>query len=240
MRYLLPHLLQQLLVHPVVQIAQHDVGLGPAAHLVALHGQMGVPDAAADEGGVVEQRLHKAVVGAPEDLAVCRLLYAPGGVLLGVDEGRLRDVLHQKQRLAHEHAGDDVLWVTAGVHLGEGDKAVNKGLHVRDVLNLLGLQGQPKGVHPLQNGVVSVAVQHPYPGLAPADAQVPGDEVIVPSHAQHLVKVLAVLVKLVGELFHSVPPCSKGCFIRAIMDQKWKTMRQKRRRSLGTAAEKRL
>ena len=168
----------------------------------------------------MEQRLHKAVVGATEDLAVRRLLHAPGGVLLGVDEGRLRDVLHQKQRFAHEHAGDDVLRVAAGVHLGEGDKAVNEGLHVRDVLDLLGLQGQPEGVHPLQHRVVSVAVQHPDPGLAPADAQVPGDEVVVPSHAQHLIKVPAVLVKLAGELFHSVPPCSKGCFIRAIIGPK--------------------
>ncbi len=66
---------------------------------VVLQGEMGVPDAAAEEGRILHQRLREAVVTAPEDLAVAGLLHAAPGELLRVDHGAVIEALQQQDGL---------------------------------------------------------------------------------------------------------------------------------------------
>ena len=61
MAELAPQLLQQGRVRLVRQIAQGHVGVGPSPYLQPLQGQLGIPDAAAQQGGVFHDALHKAV-----------------------------------------------------------------------------------------------------------------------------------------------------------------------------------
>ena len=190
---LLPQLLQQLPVHLVVQVAQHRVRAGAAAHLVALHGEVRVPDAAAQKRHVGHRRLHKTVVGAPEHLAVRRLPHAPGRVLLGVDQRPAGYPLHQQQRLAQQHGGDDVVPVGADVALPKGDETVDEVLHLRHALHLVRPQLEPEGPHPLQGPVQAEAVDDPDPGPAAADHIVPADHVAAAAHPQGLVAPVHVL-----------------------------------------------
>ena len=149
---------------------------------------MGVPDAAAQQGHVGHHRLDKAIVGTPEDFAVQRLPHAAGGVLLGVHQGGAGQALHQQQRLTQEDAGHDILRVKTDVGLRKGDEAVGKGLHHRQVRQDLRLQGQPEGAHPLQCGILAVAVDDPQPGPPPADEIIPAHDVHAAANAQCLVE----------------------------------------------------
>ncbi|CAN4033132.1 DUF3849 domain-containing protein, partial [Dysosmobacter welbionis] len=54
---LVAQLVQQGVVHPVIQVAQRHVAVGPLADLQPLHGQVGIPDAAAQHGHVGHHRL---------------------------------------------------------------------------------------------------------------------------------------------------------------------------------------
>ena len=65
-----------------VRLFDEALGVGRSvdmvtAHLQPLHGEVGVPDAAAEQGHVGHHRLHEAVVRAPEDLAVRGLVHLP-------------------------------------------------------------------------------------------------------------------------------------------------------------------
>ena len=166
-------LVQQGVVHPVIQVAQRHVAVGPLADLQPLHGQVGIPDAAAQHGHVGHHRLNESVMRAPEDLAVRRLSHAAAGILLGVDQRRAGQPLHHQQAFAHQHGGDDVIPVIADVHLHKGHIAVRELLHLRQALHRLRLERQPEGPHPLQDGVPAEAVDDPEPGPPAAHIQVP-------------------------------------------------------------------
>ncbi len=205
---LLPQLRQQRLVHPVVQVAQHHVVVAPPAHLHALHGEMGVPDAAAQQGHVGHHRLDEAVVGAPQHLAVRRLSHAAAGVLLGVDQRRAGEALHQQQALAHQHGGDDVIPVKADVHLHKGDESVCKLLHLRQIPHSLRRKRQPEGSHPLQNGVAAEAVDHPEAGPPSGHIQVPVHDVAAAAGPQHFVEPPDIFLIIGCDLIHAPPPSS--------------------------------
>ena len=162
---------------------------------MVLQGQAGIPDAAAEQGRVLHQGLGKAVVAAPEDLAVAGLLHAPARKLLRVDHGAAVKALQQKDGLAQKRAGEDVVQVVLAVHLAEGDAAVNKLLHVLRALAQLGPPAQQKGGDALDHPVVAIAVDDVQPPPPLADIQVPADDVVVAAHAQKGVQGLLVLLQ---------------------------------------------
>ena len=173
---------------------------------MVLQGELRVPDAPAEQGRILHHGLRKAVVAAPEHLAVGRLLHAPAGEFFGVDHGAVGEPVQQQDGLADEGAGEDLVHIVLAVHLAEGDAAVNKGLHVRYVP--LRRQGrspaQQEGGDALNHAVVSVAVNHVEPALPRPDVQVAADDVIVAPHAQEGVQRLLVFAELTGQLFHSL------------------------------------
>ena len=162
--------------------------MGAPAHLQPLHGEVGVPDAAAEQGHVGHHRLHEAVVRAPEDLAVRGLVHPPAGVALGVNLGSAPEPLHQKQGFSHEDGGDKLLRVKAHVHLREGNQPVGEVLHVRKALQGVFRPGEPKGPHAFQGFIQTVAVHHPDPGPAAADDVIPAHHVHAAAYPQGLVK----------------------------------------------------
>ena len=172
--------------------------MGAPAHLQTLHGEMGVPDAAAEQGHIGHHRLHKAVVGAPEDLAVRGLVHTPAGVVLRVDLSAAPEALHQEQSLAHKDGSDQLIRVEAHIHLREGDKAVGEVLHVRQPLQGVFRTGEPEGPHALQRFVQTVAVHHPDPGPAAANDIIPAHHVHTAPHTQGLVEepdVVRVIIR---------------------------------------------
>ena len=95
---------------------------------------MGVPDAAAEKGGVLHHGLHKAVVAAPENLPVGGLLHPPAREFFRVDHGAVVEALQQENGFSDKGPGEDLINIVLAVHLAEGDAAVNKFLHVLNAL----------------------------------------------------------------------------------------------------------
>jgi len=159
---------------------------------VALHSQVGVPDAAAQQGHVGDDGLHETVVAAAKHLAVRRLVHPPAGVALGVHEGHPGQALHGQQGFAQKHGGHGVGHVKGDVGFGKGDKPVQKVLHLGEAQHIFRPQGQPEGPHPLNDAVTAEAVHHPEPGPAAADEVVPAHHVAAAAHPQKLVQRLDV------------------------------------------------
>ena len=57
-----------VLVHAALHIADRNVRVGTLAGLHDLHREIDVPDPAADQGGIEDQGLHKAIPGASRHL----------------------------------------------------------------------------------------------------------------------------------------------------------------------------
>ena len=74
------NLVQHFFIHPALHVADGDVGVGAFPGVHDFHGQLGVSDAAAYEGGVEDEGLHKAVTGAAQYLVLFRLADASGRV----------------------------------------------------------------------------------------------------------------------------------------------------------------
>ena len=197
-----PQLLQVLGVCLVVHIGQYHVRPAPAPHLVALQREMCVPDAAAQQSRVLHHRLRKAVVAAPQDLAVRRLLHAPAGKLLGVNHGAVVKALQQEDGLADEGPLQDLINVVFTVHLAEGDAAVNKVLHVRRLRRQVPAPPQQEGYDALNNAVVAIAVDDVQPPLPAAHIEVPVDDVVIAAHAQQRVQRPLVFAEAVCQCVH--------------------------------------
>ena len=166
--------------------------------------KVGVPDAAAEEGGVLHHGFGEAVVTAPEDLSVAGLLYAAAGEFFGVDHGAVVEALQEKDGLAQEGAGENFVNLVFAVHLTEGDAAVDELLHILRPFAQLGAPAQQEGGQTLDDPVVAVAVDDVQPALVGADAEVPADHVVVSPHAQEGVQRLLIFAELVCQLFHFV------------------------------------
>ena len=157
-------------------------------HLQPLQGQPGVPDAAAQQGGVFHDALHEAVVTAPQDLAGVRLLDAPQGELLGVHQHAAGQTVDDQQGLSRQHRRDGLGHILLRRRVRHGDIPGREGLrrvHPGQVPD-----GQPPGHGPLQHRVVGIAVHHPEPGPAAPDGQAPAHHVKAPAHPQPPVQLL--------------------------------------------------
>ena len=171
--------------------------MGAGTQFMPLHGEMGVPDAAAQQRHVGDDGFHKAVVAAPEHLAVRRLIHAPAGIALGVHQRRPGKSFHHQQGLPQKHGGHGVGHVKGDVGFRKGDAAVQKLLHSGHPLHRFRLQRQPEGPHPLDDAVAAEAVHHPEPGLPPADQVAAAHHVAAAPHAQKIVQhpdVLCIVV----------------------------------------------
>ena len=188
MAELAPQLLQQGRVRLVRQIAQGHVGVGPSPYLQPLQGQLGIPDAAAQQGGVFHDALHKAVVAAPQHLAGVRLLDAPQGELLGVHQHAAGVAVDDQQGLAGEYRRHGLVHVRLRLRLGHGDVLRHEGLQRTDAVQVP--DGQPSGDGPLQHRVVGIAVHHPQPGPAAPDGQAAAHHIEAAAHAQPRIQLL--------------------------------------------------
>ncbi len=163
---------------------------------------MGVPDAAAQKGGILHQRLRKAVVTAPEDLAVAGLLHASPGKFLRVDHGAVVKALQQKDGLPQKRPGEDLVYLVFAVHLAEGDAPVDELLHI----GRSPAQGRPlpqqKGGDALNDAVVPVSVNDVESALPCADVEIPADDVVIPPHAQQFVQLFLIFRKVFCQLLH--------------------------------------
>ena len=65
-------LFQKVLIYPLLHIADRNVRVGTLTGLHDLHREIDVPDPAADQDGVEDQGLHKAVTGPAEHLVFFR------------------------------------------------------------------------------------------------------------------------------------------------------------------------
>ena len=183
---LFAQLVQQGRVGLTVHIAQHHVRAGALLELDTLQPQTAVPDAAAEQGGVLHQIFHKAVVTAPEDAAGVRLFDGAGGELLHVHQYAAGPAVHHQQRLAGEHTHDGLFTDVLHRGVAGGDVAGAEVLRAGDIPE----RGQrlPRGDDALQNSLLGVAVHHPQPGAAACDEQVAGRHVEAFAHAQLLIQ----------------------------------------------------
>ena len=156
---LFPQLIQQLPVHPVFHVTQHHVRPGTGPHLQRLQRQLRIPDAAAQQGGVLHDALPEAVVAAPQHLAGIRLLHGAQGELLGIQHHAAGEAVDDEQGLAGEYRRHRLQPVRLHCCVADADVAVGKGLQCPHVLQRR--DGQPCGDSPLQHCVVGVAVDHP-------------------------------------------------------------------------------
>lgn len=85
--------LDQLQICPVLHIADDNIRMGAFSHGKNGHGQLGIPDAAADQSGIEHYRLYKAIAASPQNLILFRLLYAAGGVRADINQRRKRKTL---------------------------------------------------------------------------------------------------------------------------------------------------
>ena len=114
---------QQVLVHAALHVADGDVRVGALAGLHDLHGEIYIPDPAADQSGVEDQGLHEAIPGSTEDLVLLRLRDPAGRVSTAVDEDRSVIPVDQETGEAGEELCKDIFII--GLH---------GGLAVMDVL----------------------------------------------------------------------------------------------------------
>ena len=163
---------------------------------MSLHGQMRVPDSAAQQGHIGDHGLDEAIVRSPQHLAVRRLLDAPARILLGIDQRRALDALHQQQRLSQQHVGSDLLRICSHIGFQKCDEPVHKRLHPVDPRHSLRGNAQPEGTDPLQDSVAAKAIDHPDPGPAAADHQVPVHQIAAAAYAQHFIEPAHVFVKI--------------------------------------------
>ncbi len=155
---------------------------------MALHGEMRVPNPAAQQRHVGNHRFHKPIVGTPQDLSVRRFLHPSAGVIFSVHQRRAGETLHYQQCFSQQDRGDDILRIKADICLGKGDKPVGKLLHFREALYIALRQRQPKGSHSLQDLVFAVAVDHPDSGPLSADNVVSADQITAAAHAEDLIE----------------------------------------------------
>ena len=94
--------------------------MGTFSGLSDLHGEVHVPDPAADQSCVKDQGLHKAVPGAPEHLVFFRLLHAAGRVGAAVDGDAFVIAVDEKAGKAGEKADQDLAFfvLQAGLSIG--------------------------------------------------------------------------------------------------------------------------
>ena len=157
--------------------------MGAGTNLVPLHSEVRVPDAAAQQRHIGHHCLYKAVVAAPEHLAVRRLVYAPAGVALGVHQRHPRQSLHRQQGFSQKYGGHGVGYVKGDIGFRKSDIPVQKVLHFGEAHYVFRLQCQPEGPHPLKDAVAAKAVHHPQPGPPSADQVIPAHHVAAAAHA---------------------------------------------------------
>ena len=165
---------------------------------------MRVADAAAQQGGVDDQRFDKHVVRAAQRLAGGRLLYAAHRVTLGVDQRAGVEALGQQQRFAEENAGNRRFYAALGVDLSKGDIPVDERLHGCR-LACGGLRKQ-KADHALDHGVVSVTVYGVDAAAPLSGVQVARDDVKAAPHAQKRIQPRDVLRKILSQQLHTALP----------------------------------
>ncbi|MPM88616.1 hypothetical protein SDC9_135720 [bioreactor metagenome] len=185
------------MIHPVIHIEQHHVRFTPSAHLMAFHRQVRVSDTAAQQRHVGNNGLHEAVVGAPQDLSVRRLIHATGWITFCVHQCPAGNAFQQKKRLPQQDGSGDVHQIGSYIGFRKCDKPIREILHLGERSHLLRAQRQPKRPHSLQNGVLTIAVDYPNTGFSTADDKVPRHQIAVAAHAQQRVNVSDIVVVLV-------------------------------------------
>ena len=201
---LLPHLVEQLSVDLVFQIAEHHVRARAVRHLVTFERKLRVANAAAQQRRVGDKRFDEAVVRAAQHLARRRLLHPARGILLRVDQRALVIALDQQRHLAQKYACHRVFDVLLGVYLVECDVSVDELLHRLRVANVS--ERQPEAQHPLNNRVVAVTVHHPHPRPPAADIQVARDHIKAPPHAKQIIQRAGVFLVVCRKKLHNRPP----------------------------------
>lgn len=142
-----PQLRQQVGIGLALHITQRHIGVGAVVQLHPLQRQAGVADAAAQQGRVLHQVLHEAVVAAAEDAAGVRLLNGAGGELLDIHEDAAAEAVHHQKGPAGEHAQHRLLPAAADGGVAGGDAAAEKRVQRGDGRQIR--QGQPLGDHAL-------------------------------------------------------------------------------------------
>ena len=201
---LLPHLVEQLSVDLVFQIAEHHVRARAVRHLVTFERKLRVADTAAQQRRVGNKRFDEAVVRTAQHLARRRLLHPARGILLRVDQRALVIALDQQRHLAQKYACHRVFDVLLGVYLVECDVSVDELLHRLRVANVS--ERQPEAQHPLNNRVVAVTVHHPQPRPPAADIQVARDHIKAPPHAKQIIQRAGVFLVVCRKKLHNRPP----------------------------------
>ena len=167
---------------------------------MAFQRQCRIPDTAPQQGRVGHDALHKAVVTAPQHLAGVRLLYAAGGVLLGVQQHAAVIAVNDQQRLSGKHAhhhGMDLRHCRRVRHRNIGRQ---KCRQVRDAFQAAHRQQPPD--HPLDQGILRIAVHHPQPRPPLAYTNLTAHHIEIAPYAQQVVQLRRPGVKV----HHMHPP----------------------------------
>ncbi len=74
------YFLQKGMVHPVVHVAQHNVGLGAVACMKHLHAELFASDSSSYQSRIKNNGFHKSVLGTPKHLILFRFFHPAGGI----------------------------------------------------------------------------------------------------------------------------------------------------------------
>ena len=118
-------LIQELVVHGMLQISDGNVGFALRAH--GMHGKHKLPGAhpAADEIGIEQKRLHKAVPGPSGDPFQIRFRHTSGGIGAHIYEDSLGKSVYEQHGRTAEHIADNLVPGIGQGGLGIADLAVH-------------------------------------------------------------------------------------------------------------------
>ena len=161
--------------------------------------QCRIPDTAPQQGRVGHDALHKAVVTAPQHLAGVRLLHAAGGVLLGVQQYAAVIAVDDQQRFTGKHAHHHVMDLRHRRRVRHRYIGRQKCRQIRDAFQAAHRQQPPD--HPLDQGILRIAVHHPQPRPPSAYADLAAHHIEIAPYAQQIVQLCRP-----GVIVHHIHP----------------------------------
>jgi len=139
-------------------------------------------------------------VAAPQHLAGVRLLYAAGGVLLGVHQHATVVAVDHQQGLSRKYSHHHAVYIRLRRRVRHGDICRQKRFQIRHLFQIA--NGHQPPDHPLNEHILGIAVYHPQPGLPSAYLQAAAHHIKIPSHAQQVVQLSRPGLKI----HHNQPP----------------------------------
>ncbi len=109
------------MVHPVVHVAQHNVGLGAVSGMKHLHTELFASDSSSYQSRIKNDGFHKAVLGAPKHLILFGFFHPAGGIGSGVNQKALVIPVDKQRKYAGHDKISDLrpLILQINLHIGK-------------------------------------------------------------------------------------------------------------------------